>query len=159
MFGHIDFQEPTAKFDLICIKPFTWETNTRGYFRNGNLTVLFPWAINLFLNICSGEDMYNITSGKACLYITFGGIEKSRIQASVKNNPEQINSCQPNIPCEIMFGPFWHLLSIDRIEFISRRIEPYNTTLIGRDQYTIDENIADSAKDGIFIIPINPQKL
>ena len=144
--------------------PYVWKAKKSHFFRGCDYTQVFPLSINLYLKICTEEELTDILNKKNFLRVRmyYDNEECSVSCIAIRNltidgldDPkykEFILSC-PNdmIPCEINMGPIWHYTGINRVMFKHRQIElafevinlnsfpsielVMGITLLGRDAY------------------------
>lgn len=150
---------------------YAWETDVEHYFKGCNSQMVFPFAMNLYLGKCSEEELNLLLDHKHFLRLSFYENSKEKkscisgivldIDGYNDDGCKQLLRSCPNdmVPCEILMGPFWHLLWMDRSMCEMRHIMiMVGSELVGRDAFPFEteEMMKEMEEgDGIFIIRPN----
>ena len=125
---------------------YFWETNAEHIYRGCDIRILFPYGINLYLKSCTDEELSRLLAGEHFLRLWY---EDSGEKCSIKAMLLEISGCidpkyshlvkslhEIAIPVEIKFGPYLHLLTIEKLWCQNRNITfIFGTQLLGRDRY------------------------
>lgn len=130
-FKFVGRRKQTDSFDTL-----TWNSNTPYYFKGKESKDIFTLALNLYLNVCSQDELNLLIKKMGFVHIEFFH-NNSDSTIDVENLPHfafpgmknprdherYFKNLQHQIPVEIEMGSFWFYLGVDRDMMRQRRIE------------------------------------
>ena len=127
--------------------PYTWKYEKELFFKGCNTMKVFPLCINLYLKVCTEEELTDLLDKENFLRIamyyneectesfisvmnlTIADLHDQKYKdlmlacRNVTDQPAEEQFREGLIPCEITMGPIWHLLGANKFMCKNRRVE------------------------------------